>query len=103
MIPNEGAAPPENNTEAPQVTDTPQNAPEAPISDFMSNPDVLAYINKQVQEGIQKALQGTPPKASTADPTAEEKANFQRMTYRERLKLYQSNPQAYNKLAKGSI
>ena len=81
---------------------TPQEAPEAPTSDFMSDPAVLAYIDKRVHEGVKKALQGKAPKANTADPTEEEKRIFKRMTYRERLNLFLSNPQTYNKLTKGS-
>jgi hypothetical protein len=80
-----------------------QTAQKSTITDFMSNPDVMAYIDKKVAEGIQQALKGTPPKASTANPSATEIANFGKMSYKERLKLFQSNPQAYQKLAKGSV
>jgi len=75
--------------------------PDAPVNDFLNNPDVLAYINKQVQEGIKKALQGKAPKANTTNPTEQEIKNFDRMTYKERLNLFKSNPQTYYKLSKG--
>lgn len=85
-----------------EVTETPeQDAPESTENDFMSNPDIVAYIEKQVAEGIQKALQGKSPKANTTDPTEQERKKFEKMTYKERLNLFNSNPQAYNKLSKG--
>ena len=91
----------ENTPEKPPHTDV--SMPEQSTSNFMNDPNIIAFIEKQVQEGIQKALQGTPPKASTADPTAAEKAAFDKMTYKEKLKLFTSNPHTYNKLAKGVI
>lgn len=96
----------EATTELEQPTEqqTPQEAAEQPVdAAFMDDPEVLAYINLKVQEGVQKALQGKTPKANTADPTAAERAAFQKMSYKERLKLYNSNPHDYHKLAKGSM
>jgi len=88
------------------ATTTPPDAPEAPTDDIMSNPEALhAYIQESIKKGVQNgilaALKSTPPKANTVDPTAQEKSEFEKLTYRERLQLYQSNPQAYYKLAKG--
>ena len=80
---------------------TPPDAPEATTGDFMTNPAVLAYIDAKVAEGVAKALQGKPPKANTADPSAAEKARFDKMGYKERLKLFMSDPHTYQKL-KGS-
>jgi len=74
---------------------------ESPTSDFMTNPDVIAYIDKKIAEGVQTALRGKTPKANTTDPSNAEKSEFDRMTYRERLQLFQSNPQAYQKLKGG--
>jgi hypothetical protein len=68
---------------------------------FLNNPNIAAYVEKQIADGIKKALQGTPPKANTADPTEQEKKSFDKMTYKERLNLFKSNPQAYYKLSKG--
>jgi len=76
---------------------------EPPAADFLNNPEILEFIQKQVQDGIKKALKGKPPKANTIPASTTEKAEFDKMSYRERLKLYQSNPQAYYKLAKGGI
>jgi hypothetical protein len=84
-----------------QVEQTPQDALSEPVSDFINNPDVLAYIEKAIQDGIQKALKGTPPKANTANTTEQEQKNFDRMTYKERLNLFKTNPQTYYKLTKG--
>lgn len=88
------------DTEAPEQ-EAPEEPPEAPANDFESNPDIMAYIDKQINEGIRKALKGKAPKASTTDPSEAEKAEFNRMTYKERLQLFQSNPQAYQKLKGG--
>lgn len=76
---------------------------ETEITDPMSNPAILEFIQQQITEGIKAALKGKPPKASTVPVTATDKAEFQRMSYGARLKLYQSNPQEYYKLAKGAI
>ena len=72
-----------------------------PANDFLNDPAVLAYIESAVQEGIKKALKGKPPKANTADLTEQEHNNFEKMTYKERLNLFKSNPQTYYKLSKG--
>ena len=93
-------------TETPATDNETATAPqETATGDFMSNPDVIAYLDKKiaegVSEGIQRALKGTPPKASTIAPTAAEQGAFDRMTYKERNQLFHSNPQAYHKLAKG--
>ena len=79
-----------------------QDAQGGLTSDFLKNPDIIAYIEKQVAEGIKKALKGTPPKANTADITEHDKKNFDRMTYKERLNLFKTNPQTYYKLSKGA-
>ena len=83
-------------------TEASQDAQNTPTHDFLNDPTVISYIEKAVQEGIQKALKGTPPKANTVDVSETEKKNFERMTYKERIKLYKSNPQAYHKLSKGT-
>lgn len=93
------------------ATDTPQapqedteKAPQTPyIDSFMKDPEVLAYITLQIKEGIQEALKGTAPKANTTDPTVQERTAFEKMTYKERLNLFNSNPHSYNKLSKGSV
>jgi len=82
---------------------TPTEPQEAATDDFMSDPRVSAYIETQVNLRLNKALQGRTPKASTVDPTAAERTEFDRMTYKQRNQLFHSNPQAYNKLAKGSV
>ena len=80
---------------------TPSDAPEATTGDFMSNPDVIAYIDQKIAEGVQNALKGKPPKANTTDPSATERAEFEKMSYRERVNLFNSDPHTYNKLTKG--
>jgi hypothetical protein len=71
------------------------------VDEILNNPAITEYIEKQVQEGIKKALRGKTPKANTTDATEQETKNFDRMTYKERLNLYKSNPQTYYKLTKG--
>lgn len=88
--------------EAEQPEPAQEAAQEAPAVDILKDPAVVAYIQAQIQEGIQKALQGKTPKANTTDPTAAERAAFRKMGYKERLQLYNSNPHTYNNLAKGS-
>jgi len=88
------------------LDDLPQDAQGVSIDDIINDPTIRAYIDNAVQqgvkEGIKKALKGTPPKANTKDPTEQEAKQFERMTYRERLNLFKSNPQAYYKLTKGA-
>ena len=98
----------DDTTAAPMSDDDSENMPEneqetqgGTVDDFLKNPDVLAYIETQISEGIKKALQGTPPKANTADLTEQEYKQFEKMTYKERLNLFKSNPQTYYKLTKG--
>ena len=82
---------------------TPTEPQEAATDDFISDPRVNAYIETQVALRLNKALQGRPPKANTVNPTAAERTEFDRMTYKERNQLFHSNPQSYHKLAKGSV
>ena len=89
----------QGNENAP--ADAPHEAQDAPKNDFMSDPGIIAYIEKQVAEGIKKALRGEPPKADATDPAEREQKKFDRMTYGERLNLFRSDPQAYQKLSKG--
>jgi len=82
--------------------DTTQDAQGEATNDFLNDPAVLAYIEKQVAEGIKKALKGKSPKASPKDPSEQEQKDFDRMTYKERLNLFKTNPQSYYKLSKGA-
>lgn len=88
-------------TEPIETTETGDTSPQPPLS-FTDDPEIAAFIELKVQEGIQKALQGKPPKANTTDPTEQERRSFEKMTYKERLTLFNSNPHTYNKLSKGS-
>ena len=91
-----------DDTTADTVNDAPQDAQNAPVSGFLNDPDVMSYIEKAVQDGIQKALKGRPPKASTKEPAEQEYKQFEKMTYKERLNLFKSNPETYYKLTKGA-
>jgi len=89
--------------ETTKVTDDMSMSEERTQTDPMSDPAILEFIQKQIAEGIQKALKGRPPKANTLPISATEKAEFERMSYKQRVQLFQSNPQTYYKLVKGGI
>jgi hypothetical protein len=55
---------------------------------------------QQAQENIIKP-QGHTPKANTANAMEQEVQRFEKMTYKERLNLYNTNPNKYNQLSKG--
>ena len=56
----------------------------------------------QPQEGATKPLRGHTPKANTANATEQEAKQFERMTYKESVNLFNSNPQQYHKLAESA-
>ena len=58
-------------------------------------------IDAKVKEGIAKALEGMTPKADTKPKSAAKKEEFDKMSYRQRLELFKTDPAEYNKLAKG--
>ena len=103
MAENNQAAQPDENVIEDVAQETATDAPGSPTSDFLSNPDVIAFIEKQVQEGVKNALKGQTPKANTAKADANQKSEFERMTNKERLELFKSNPSEYHKLAKGGL
>lgn len=86
--------------EVADAVDVQENQTSSAADDFMSNPDIAAYLENAIQDGIKKALKGSPPKANTADVSEQEHKNFDKMTYRERLNLFKSNPQTYYKFTK---
>ena len=98
----ENPATDETPTEQP-AQDTPEQPQPLDITAIMATPELQAAIAEQVQEGIKNALKGHTPKANTVLPSATQKSEFERMTYRERLQLFKSNPHEYNKLSKGGI
>lgn len=82
-------------------TEYSQGGTDPQPTDLLNDPAILAFIQSQVQQGIQQALKGRPPKASTANPTATQRAAFDAMLYKERLQLFQSDPASYYKLVEG--
>jgi hypothetical protein len=70
--------------------------------DLTNDPKISAFIKKEIQAGLQSTLRGASPKANTVAATEQEQSRFNKMTYKERLNLFNSNPQVYNKLAKGA-
>ena len=87
----------------PSAQNTPPDASESHTSDFMNNPDILSFIKHQIDDGIKSALKGQTPKANPTTQQTIQKTDFERMTYRERLQLFKSNPHEYNKLSKGGV
>ena len=68
------------------------------LEQILARPDVRAAIDNRVLAGIKDALKGAAPKASIAHVAAAEKEKFNNMGYKERLKLFQSDPLEYKKL-----
>ena len=72
---------------------------------ILNDTNIAAYIDKKINEGIQSGLQaalkGTPPKANMTDLSEQEYKNFDKMTYKERLNLFKTNPHTYKKLTGG--
>ncbi len=76
-------------------------APPATV-DFTKDPAAAAFIQSAVTKGIQDALKGKAPRANVTSVTEQERKSFDSMSYKERLKLHQTDPETYNKLAKGA-
>ena len=104
---NEPLKPPANEPPGPPVaplsTEPPTEPPAFDITALMTTPELQTAIQAQVQEGLKKALQGQPPRANTVPLSATQKTEFERMTYKERLQLFKSDPQTYHKLVKGAV
>lgn len=62
------------------------------------NEALQAYINAEVQ----KRIAGVAPKANTTNTAAVDKAKFEKMSYKERLQLFNSSPETYKKLTIGA-
>lgn len=85
------------------VQETPPQPPQtAATADILKDPEIQAYITLQIKEGIAEALRGITPKANGIDNLAAQQLQFSQMSYKERLQLFNTNPQQYYKLAKGS-
>ena len=64
--------------------------------------EVEKRLETEVTKRIAQALQGQAPKASPPEGAFKpDKEAFGKMTYRERLKLYQNDPQTYQQLKGG--
>ena len=55
-------------------------------------------IEGLVSDGVKKALAGTPPKVSVGNNTAMTKEQFNKLPYKERMELFNTNPTLYNQL-----
>jgi len=94
----------------PQATDMQPLPPPEPLEQGqepdLSHPQILAFIEQKIREGVQEgitqALKGQPLKANTINPTQAQLAQFKKMGYKERNELQRSNPTQYN-LLKGMI
>lgn len=88
------------------ITQTPvaEVTPQETIVDILKDTELQAYITLQIKEGIADALRGIAPRANGVDALAAQQRQFEQMTYKERLQLFNTNPQQYYRLAKkGSI
>lgn len=61
------------------------------------NDALQAYINAEVQ----KRIAGIAPKKNTTSTAAVDRAKFEKMTYKERLQLFNQSPETYKKLTIG--
>lgn len=55
-------------------------------------------INTKVQDGVKKALSGQAPKVNTQPETGITKERFNKMTYPQKLELYNTNKELYDQL-----
>ena len=55
-------------------------------------------FNQAVEKLVNERLKGTAPKAATSTSTGITKDQFQKMSYQERLELFNADPELYNKL-----
>ena len=66
--------------------------------------ELKAVIDEQVRLGIKEALKealkGKTPRANIVPPSTIQKREFKKMTYKERLQLFHSDPHTYNRLVK---
>lgn len=81
--------------------DTQDTAEGADLTAVLALPEVQALIQKGITDGIQAALKGKTPSRNTTSPTATERAEFDKMGYKDRLKLFNADPAKYNKLVGG--
>lgn len=58
----------------------------------------VALIDAKVAEGVKKALSGTAPKMNIAGNTAMTKEQFNKLPYKDRMELFNTNPTLYNQL-----
>ena len=61
--------------------------------------EAQAEIAQAQKDYIEALLKGQIPKTSLVAPETQQARDFERMTYRERLNLFNSNPHEYNKLS----
>lgn len=58
-----------------------------------------SLITEKVEEEVKKRITGNTPKRNTTDVLAQKQREFNKMGYKERLKLYQEDPTLYEQLA----
>lgn len=59
-------------------------------------------FDKAVEEKVKETLAGTPPKKNPTQNTQITKEQFNQMNYKERVKLYNENPELYKQLIGGN-
>lgn len=104
LIGNDEAITQEQEQEQQQEQETQEARDDTPTDDAiiaaLSNPSdkVKAAIDALIEAGIKKALAGTTPKRQTvkSDPLTPEQ--FTKLTYKERVQLYNTNRPLYEKL-----
>lgn len=95
----------QEQTQPQQEPEAPQEAPtDAAIIEALTHPSeaVKLALDALIDAAVKKALAGSTPKRQTvkSDPLTPEQ--FAKLTYKQRVELYQSNRPLYEKL-KGMI
>lgn len=79
--------------------DTPSTEP---VPDELLEVLINSRIDELVAKEVEKRLKGQTPKRRTANTQAVDQAAFNKMSYKERLKLFKTSPTQYQKLVGGN-
>lgn len=85
-------------TEPQGVTITPEQI-QAAIAD--QSGEIGKAVEEYIAAEVKARLAGITPKRNTTDSNAIEQERFNKMSYKDRVKLFLDNPTVYNKLVNG--
>lgn len=95
--------PPAVTVSMPEQEKEPVNAADA-LKTALANPtpEIRAMLDEFVAKEVKAALAGVTPQRDKTDPKAIQKAQFDKMPYKERVKLFMEYPTVYKKLVGGN-